>query len=412
MTNTAILAFSGVLLAAYLLDVFGRRTRLPPVVLLIFVGIAARLVLDRIGFQLNWVDPLVPIVGTLGLILIVLEGALDLSLRRERVRLIARASFVMLAGFVLCVVGFTALFEKALGLAVVPAVLAAISVAVISSAVAIPSVSGLPEHTREFVVYESSLSDIVGVLVFYAWLESGGQTAEFGEALFGGMALSLVAAVAAGIGILYLINRVEGHVRFLPLLAGLALLYALGKELHLSPLVLILVCGLLLNNTHLLQRFRRMQPLLRPGYGSTLREFKSLVVELTFAVKSFFFLMLGYWTDLSAMADWRAWAVLVAALGLIYPMRYALLRFVRQPDAARLVWAAPRGLITVLLFLTAMTAPGLEDFPFGAIMLLVLFTAAATALTHQVAEPQRESAAVAPEPECNKPPPQAVEESA
>lgn len=381
MTNTAILAFSGLLVFAYLLDLFGRRTRLPPVVLLILSGIAARVVLDRIDLHLGWVDPLVPIVGTIGLILIVLEGALDLSLRRERIPLIARASFVMFAGFVVCVAGFTVLFQQALGLAFAPAALAAVSVAVISSAVAIPSVAGLGEHTREFVVYESSLSDIVGVLVFYAWLQASGQLDVFAQALFGGMALSLVAAVIAGIGILYLINRVEGHVRFLPLLAGLALLYALGKEVHLSPLVLILVCGLLLNNTHLLAPFRRLAPLLRPGYDTTLRDFKGLVVELTFAVKSFFFLMLGYWTDLSAMTDWRAWAVMVAALGFIYPVRYALLRLARQPDASQLVWVAPRGLITVLLFLTAATTPGFESFPFGAIMLLVLSTAALTALS-------------------------------
>jgi hypothetical protein len=35
----------------------------------------------------------------------------------------------------------------------------------------------------------------------------------------------------------------------------------------------------------------------------------------------------------------------------------------------------------VLLFLTAATTPGLETFPFGAIMLLVLSTAALTALS-------------------------------
>ena len=399
MTNTAILVFSGLLVFAYLLDVFGRRTRLPPVVLLIVSGIAARQVLDRIDVPLSWVDPMVPIVGTLGLILIVLEGALDLSLRRERVALIGRASAVMLAGFVICVAGFTALFQQAFGLAFVPAALAAMSVAVISSAVAIPSVAGLQEHTREFVVYESSLSDIVGVLVFYAWLESSGQLSRFGQALFGGMALSLVAAVVAGIGILYLINRLEGHVRFLPLLAGLALLYALGKEVHLSPLVLILVCGLLLNNTHLLSPFARLRPLLRPGYDGTLRDFKRLVAELTFAVKSFFFLMLGYWTDLSAMMDSRAWAVMVVALAFIYPVRYALLRLVRQPETSRLVWVAPRGLITVLQFLTAATTPGLEAFPFGAIMLLVLSTAALTALSQHrqgAAQPAEAEAPAAP----------------
>lgn len=382
MTNTAILAVSALLVFAYLLDVFGRRTRLPPVVLLILTGIAARQVMDRFDLHLGWVDPLVPIIGTIGLILIVLEGALDLSLRRERLPLIARASFVMLAGFLACVAGFTFLFQHALGLAFAPAALAAVAVSVISSAVAIPSGSGLDANTREFVVYESSLSDIVGVLVFYAWLDSAGRFGQFLPALFGGTLLSLVAAIVAGVGILYLINRAEGHVRFLPLLAGLTLLYAIGKELHLSPLVLILVCGLLLNNTHLLRNARPLGGLLRPGYDATLREFKGLVAELTFAVKSFFFLMLGYWTDLSAMTDWRAWAVLVAGVGFIYPVRYAVLRLARQPDASRLVWIAPRGLITVLLFLTATTTPGLDGFPFGAIMLLVLATAALTAFAH------------------------------
>ena len=51
-------------------------------VLLIVTGIALRLVLDRTGLHLNWVDPIVPVIGTVGLILIVLEGALDLEVTR------------------------------------------------------------------------------------------------------------------------------------------------------------------------------------------------------------------------------------------------------------------------------------------------------------------------------------------
>jgi potassium/hydrogen antiporter len=267
---------------------------------------------------------------------------------------------------------------------------------VISSAVAIPSSAGLAPATREFVIYESALSDILGVLVFYAWLGANGSLQAFAAALFGGVALSLVAAVLAGLGILYLINRVQGHVRFLPLLAGLALLYAIGKELHLSPLVLVLVCGLVLNNTHLLGT-PALQRLVRPGYDATLHEFKNLVAELTFAVKSFFFLMLGYWTDVSTMLDWRAWAVTVAAVGFIYPARLLVLAAVRQPEASRLLWLAPRGLITVLLFLTAAQVPGLEAFPFGAIMLVVLVTAAATAMAHRgMADAADPAAAMAP----------------
>lgn len=325
MTDTAILAVSALLVFAYLLDIFGRRTKLPAVVLLVATGMIARQVMERFDLHLRWVDPVLPAIGTFGLILIVLEGALDLSLRRERLGLIARASFSAVAGFVVCVVVLTLMFQHALGLPPAIASLAAMPFAVISSAVAIPNSAGLPEQAREFVVYESSLSDIVGILVFYSWLQARGSPGAFLESLLGGGMISLAAAVIAALGLLYLISRIEGHVRFLPLLAALTLIYAIGKSLHLSPLIVVLVCGLLLNNTQLLTRDKRLAWIVHDGFDDTLAEFKGLVAELTFATKSFFFLMLGYWTDVAHMSDWRAWAVLVVAIGAIYPARTAIL---------------------------------------------------------------------------------------
>ena len=383
MTNTAILAVSGLLVFAYLLDIFGRRTKLPSVVLLVATGMIGRQVMDRLGQHLGWVDPLLPAIGTLGLILIVLEGALDLSLRRDRIALVGRAAFSALAGFLVCVAALTWMFHYALALPLTVASLAAMPFAVISSAVAIPNSAGLPPAAREFIVYESSISDIIGILVFYSWLQAHGSLGAFAVGFAGGGLLSLAVSAAAAIGLVYLINRIDGHVRFLPLLAGLTLIYAIGKQMHLSPLIVVLVCGLLLNNTHLLRRAGRLGGIVKDGYEDTLAEFKGLVAELTFATKSFFFLMLGYWTDVHHMADWRAWAVTVAAVGAIYPARTALLWLLRQPHARRIVWVAPRGLITVLLFLTASETGLLADFPFGAVMLLVLVTATATVLAHR-----------------------------
>jgi hypothetical protein len=351
-----------------------------------------RQALDHFGVELRFVDTLLPVIGTVGLILIVLEGTLDLELRRERAGLIARSSGAALLGFVVTLAAFTALLHLLPGLEWTGAALAAMPFAVISSAVAIPSAAGLDPASREFVVYESAISDIVGVLVFYAWLGAQGDVAGFAGSLFGGGAVSLLAALVAAIGLLYLINRVEGHVRFLPLLAGLVLLYALGKSAHLSPLILVLVCGLLLNNHRLLDGLPPLRTLVREGYEDTLAEFKGLVAELTFAVKSFFFLMLGYWTDVQHMTEWRAWAVAGAVVALIYPVRHAVLRLLGQADAARLTWLAPRGLITVLLFLAATDTGTLGPFPFGAVMLVVLVTAAATGLAHRDRGPAPEAA--------------------
>ena len=383
MTNTAILAVSALLVFAYLLDIFGRRTKLPSVVLLIATGMIGRLVLDALGIHLRFVERLVPLFGTIGLILIVLEGAVDLEVRRERAGLIARSSAAALLGFGITLAAFSWGIYTFLGLSWPHAALAAMPFAVISSAVAIPSSHGLSQDAREFVTYESSLSDIIGVLVFYSWLAADGSMKEFAADLFGGGFLSLLAAVIAALGLFFLINRIEGHVRYLPLLAGLILLYAIGKASHLSPLIMVLVCGLLLNNPHLLEWNERLRKMHGKGYDATLKEFKSIVVELTFATKSFFFLMLGYWTDLSYMADWRAWALAFAMIITIYLSRAAILTVLRQPNWRALTWLAPRGLITVLLFLTAMETGELGAFPFGTVMLVVLATAIATAIAHR-----------------------------
>jgi hypothetical protein len=383
MTEKALLALSGLLVLSYLLDVFGRWARLPSVVLLITTGIVARLLLDRFGVQLSFVDPLLPVIGTIGLILIVLEGALDLELRRERAALIARSSGSALLGFITTLAIFTLLLHFVLGLEPAVAALAAMPFAVISSAVAIPSATGLPDGARDFVIYESALSDIIGVLVFYAWLAAKGSLGAFANDLLGGGLLSLVAAVLVALLIFYLINRVAGHVRFVPLLAGLMLLYASGKAMHLSPLVLVLVCGLLLNNPHLLEWNAKLRALHVKDYDDTLDDFKSLVAELTFATKSLFFIMLGYWTDLSHMVDWRAWAISAVMFAVIYLSRAGILAMLRIGDPRQLVWIAPRGLITVLLFITAAESGAISEFPFGAVMLLVLATSTATALAHR-----------------------------
>ena len=390
MTETAILAASGLLLFAYAIEHFGRHFKLPAVVLLIVTGLVARQALDAFGLHYRWVEPVVPVIGTVGLILIVLEGALDLTVTRERRGLIVTAATASLLGFAVTLAGFGTMFHFLLGFATPEAVLVAIPFAVISSAVAIPSSNGLPVQPREFIVYESSLSDILGVLVFYSWLSADGSLAEFALDLFGGGALSLIAAVAAAIALYYFISRIVGHVRFLPLLAGLVFLYAIGKALHLSPLIVILVCGLVINNPHLVHFHAKLRALHNDDYAQTLKEFKGLVAELTFATKSFFFLLLGYWTDVRTMLSIEAWLIATAGVALILATRWMILTGLRQPAVERLVWIAPRGLITVLLFLSANHSGKIDGFPLGAVMLIVLATAALTALANR--------GAAAPEP--------------
>jgi NhaP-type Na+/H+ or K+/H+ antiporter len=219
--------------------------------------------------------------------------------------------------------------------------------------------------------------------VFYAWLSAEGSIEGFTADLLGGGALSIVVAVLAAVALFYFINQIVGHVRFLPLLAGLVFLYAIGKELHLSPLIVVLVCGLIINNPNLVTWHAKLRGMQNATYNETLREFKGLVAELTFAMKSFFFLLLGYWTDVRSMLSIEALLVAVAGIAAILATRWVILKVLHLEGLAQLLWIAPRGLITVLLFLSARDTGKLDAFPFGAVMLVVLFTSALTALAHR-----------------------------
>jgi hypothetical protein len=69
-----------------------------------------------------------------------------------------------------------------------------------------------------------------------------------------------------------------------------------------------------------------------------------------------------------------------------------ILGLLEVASVRQLLWIAPRGLITVLLFLAAMETGRIEGFPFGAVMLVVMSTAVVTALAHR-GEPAEDSTA-------------------
>jgi hypothetical protein len=86
---------------------------------------------------------------------------------------------------------------------------------------------------------------------------------------------------------------------------------------------------------------------------------------------------------LEALASWSVWLIAAGVLSTIYLTRFAILVITKQSDARALVWVAPRGLITVLLFFNAKTLvtapPELE----GAILLVVLISSSLTLMARK-----------------------------
>ena len=166
-TLSILIVLPLLIIFSYLFDLIARKTKFPSVILLMGTGILIRIGTTIYGVnEFGFLENLIPVLGTIGLILIVLEGALELHITKEKFPVIIKG--FMAAGIILLlnVVAISLAFEHLLGMTHQAAIIYATPLSIISSAVAIPSSAGLRNQDKEFVVYESTFSDILGILLF------------------------------------------------------------------------------------------------------------------------------------------------------------------------------------------------------------------------------------------------------
>jgi len=136
--------------------------------MLIFLGIVLKIILDSFGLGSIDFFPMLEILGIVGLIMIVLEAALELKLKSEKYWPIAKALGIALVGLIASAwVAALILHQYIPGMDMKAAWLYATPLSILSSAIIIPSVSGLKESKKEFHIYESTFSDILGIMMFY-----------------------------------------------------------------------------------------------------------------------------------------------------------------------------------------------------------------------------------------------------
>ena len=343
---------------SYIFDLIARKTKFPSVILLMFTGILIRIGTTVYGVnEFGFLDNLIPVLGTIGLILIVLEGALELDITAEKLPVIIKGFLAAGIILILNIIAISLAFEHLLGMSAQAAVIYATPLSIISSAVAIPSSAGLREQEKEFVVYESTFSDILGIMVFnYAIrqfetnqaLVSVESLIALGLQILGVIVISLLITFC----LFYLLQKIEHHVKFFLILALLILVYAFGKFFHLPALVTIFIFGLFLSNVKALLPDFMKQRLDIEATEKGLHEFHILTAESTFLVKTFFFLFFGFSIDVTAFTSPDPFIYGLLIFGIMLGLRYGyfiLTTFKITPSP--LVFISPRGLISILLFL-------------------------------------------------------------
>ncbi|MDP4286017.1 MAG: sodium:proton antiporter [Bacteroidota bacterium] len=353
MTTTIIIiiTFCSLLLVAYVFDLTSSKTKIPSVILLLLLGWIARQLTQFFEIKLPDFTSILPVLGTVGLILIVLEGALELELNKSKITLIKKSllgsilpvfAMAFLLAFLFQYFG-SGLFKDNLT--------NAIPFCVISSAIAITSTRNLTKSDKEFIIYESSFSDILGV-IFFNFIALNNVFNFHSFAHFGLQIVSIaVISFIATIGLSLLLSKIEHNIKFVPIILLVILIYTFSHVYHLPALIFILLFGLFLGNLDEMKRFKWIERFKPHELDKEVLKFKELTIEASFLLRSLFFLLFGFLIETREILNPETLIWTFVIVGIILFFR-AIQLWLSQLPFMPLFFIAPRGLVTILLFLS------------------------------------------------------------
>lgn len=371
-----ILVICGVVIISYSFGWISKLTKIPSVLLLIMLGIGFQFLLAELDMNVSpRLMDLLELLGIVGLIMIVLEAALDLKLTSKKKGLVFKAfavAFIALAGSCAAI---SFIIMHFLGFNFYTSLVYAIPLSVMSSAIIIPSVKHLPELKKEFMVYESTFSDILGIMVFYFVVDAdeNATTSSTIIEIIATVGITIVLSVILSYLLVLVFQNLRDNARLFLLISILVMLYSIGKIFHLSSLIVILVFGLILSNYELFFRKKLKKLINGDMLAGINKEFHLVTLESAFVVRTFFFVVFGITLDLQSLFDLETAIISLSIVASLYAVRFIVLRIFLK-DVLTELFIAPRGLITILLFFGIPATYMQDSFSSGILLYTILFT--------------------------------------
>lgn len=361
------------LLLAYLAEISAEYTKVPAVILLLFLGWLARSVSGFLQISIPDLKFLLPLLGTIGLILIVLEGALELELNKSKVDIIKKSFVMALVPVVIMGLSFGFIFSWVGGVSFRTGLMNALPLCVISSSIAIPSARNISFLNRELVIYESSFSDIIGVLLFnFVVIHESFNAISIGLFLLQLILIILISMISVT-GLSYLLTRIKHHITYAPIILLVILIYELAKAFDLSGLLFILVFGLFLGNIPELKKFYLIAKMDTERLHHEVVKFRIITVEATFIVRSMFFLLFGFLMETNEFLNIHTIPWTFGIVIVIFGVRWLFLRIFKLP-VNPLLYFSPRGLVTILLFISVLPGRNIAFINNSLIIQIIIVT--------------------------------------
>lgn len=349
-TYTTLIILSGLVIFSYLFDLVANKTKLPSVLLLLLLGIGLRVLVDNLHLHTFNFLTILPTLGTVGLILIVFEGSLELKYERQKNKLIKAAFLSAFFILLVTVTVITIIIYHISGKSLYLCFVNAIPFSVISSAIAIPSAAALSNKGKEYIIYESSFSDILGIILFNFALSNPYVSISSFAGLAISTSLVIIVSAISCIVLLYIMGKISHHIKFFLIISILIMVYAVGQSYHLSSLILILSFGLFLNNADTIKHAWFRSVFIYKNLSNDLTQLYQLSAETAFIIRTFFFVIFGFTMNIYELNDQVVIVNGLIMLASIFFIRFIYLKLFRRENSGAEVFIAPRGLISILLY--------------------------------------------------------------
>jgi NhaP-type Na+/H+ or K+/H+ antiporter len=373
-TELLIIICSCIIVLSYIFSMLSRYIRIPSVLLLLFTGIAARLLSDKYQWSIVFPEKLTEALGSIGLIMIVLEAGLDLKLGRDKVKLIRNSLLAAIFIFVISAGGIAIILHYWLAEPYSKCIVYAIPLSIMSSSIVIPSLHHLTEAKKEFLVYEASFSDITGILAFNYFTAAEILTARAFGTFFLNILIAVLLSLLFSILLFIISTKSRLNVRFFLIFALLLILYEGGRMLRLPSLIIIMVFGLLMKNWSMVKIPRIAALFPAEQVEETNLLLHSLTAETSFLIRTFFFILFGFSIDIRAAFQSEVVLIGGAIIVVLFIARFLYLRFFLKESVYPEVMFIPRGLITILLFYKIPDILKLQHFNGGILFFVILLS--------------------------------------
>jgi cell volume regulation protein A len=390
-----LLLIGGILLAGFGGMLFFQRTGIPDLLALIALGVL-------LGPVLQVVDPeqyrsAAPYFGAFALMMILFEGGLDLHFSKV-ISQSGKAMLLLFFSFSLSMMAIAYLASVITGMDLLHSMMLGGILANTSGPIIIPIVARLDVNAdvKTMVSLESAMSDALSVIVVVTLLNLGEtgtiQAGLVGQELLRSFLIALGVALVLGVIWLRMLDMLRDRpFSYVVTLAFLLLIQGGIEHIGGSGAIATLLFGMVLANGDAIAALfgkrvkSRMEQSFRSGNLDLDEGIKHFHAELTFFVRTFFFVYLGLLFNVqgTGLVFWTLSGAMLVAIVLTRLVSVSIIRtlFTFQRGDGVILWTMlPRGLAAAALAALPVSEgiAGTETFPSYAFMVIILTNAMMT----------------------------------